>query len=537
MKKYFLLAPIIVLVSAIFGIVQPATMGAETKPGVIVSFAGAGELAADIEALGKIAGKPELAAMAMAMTAQAQAMLDPKQSAGAIGVDDGSPTGMAYVFLPIKDLKQVMAMANSPVMGASVKEENGVYEIKAGMATFYAVQKGNWAYLSQVKEALDNVANEPAALLGDLPKKYLLAVRVNVQSIPETAREAMIEQVRMLMQMTPQAEAMKQNIEQIERLSKELDELTIGLNLDRQKNILSLDLELIAKPGTNLATQLAGAKPGKSDFTGLKFPGAAITLNAAATITDDDVARAKTSLEALRASTQEELKNQELEKDQLDLANQVLNDLFDVAVKTLEMKKTDYGAALILEPDAVTLAAGSILGDGAKLENAVKKLLAEAAKEELAKSNDETYKDFHLHSISLPVTDQTLAPLFGDTFNVVIAVSDQKGFIAAGRNADKTLKDAIDKSLSDAGKEIPASEVVISCSKIATFVSVAAPDDEQAKPIAAMLAGALEQSAGKDHITITTQPVENGARIRVQFEEGLLKAIGGMAPAMPTPGM
>jgi hypothetical protein len=520
----------------------PAISAAELQPVVTVSFAGYSELLADIDALGKLTGKPDLGKtleglMNMMTQGKVQAVLDKNKPIGAVILNDSGEEFTSYVFLPVSDLKQLIELAKNPMTGEAPKEENGVYQIQGGAQTIYATQKGNWAFLAQKKEILDSVANDPAALLGDLPKNYLLAVRAAVKNIPEPVRQMGLAQMQMIMQMSGmQPDMVAQNIEQYEKLSKELDVLTIGLNLDRQTNNLTLDLDLVAKPGTNLATQLAAAKPGKSDFTGLKLSGAAITLNAATVITDEDVARAKTSLEALRASTAEELKNQDLEKEQLDLATQVLSDLFDVAVKTLELKKTDYGAALILEPDAVTFAAGSILGDSAKLENAIKKLLAEAAKEEAAKIKNETYKDFRTYGMSLPVTDQSLAPLLGETFDVVIAVSDQKGFIAAGRNADKTLKEAIDKSLSDAGKEIPASEIVISGSKIAKFVSAIAPDDEPVKGIALMLAGALEQSGGKDHITIVTQPVENGARIRLQFEEGILKAIGGMAPPM-IPGM
>jgi len=150
----------------------------------------------------------------------------------------------------------------------------------------------------------------------------------------------------------------------------------LGLNLDRQTNSFYLDVQLTAQPGTNLAAQLASVKPGKSDFSGLKIPGAAVTINGTATITDEDVARTKISLDVILASTHEELKKQELTKEQLDLASGLLDELFEVAVKSVEMKKTDYGAAAVLEPDAVTFVAGSMVADGAKLES----ILEEAAR-------------------------------------------------------------------------------------------------------------------------------------------------------------
>ena len=183
----------------------------------------------------------------------------------------------------------------------------------------------------------------------------------------------------------------------------------------------------------------------------------------------------------------------------------------------------------------MTVAAGSIVADGAKLEDILKKLLAEAEKNEpeaakLIKLNAETYKGIRFDVFSMPAPDPKLAALVGDTLDVVLGIGDKQVFIAAGRDADKTLKEVIDKSQSEAGKEIPASQLVLSGLKIAKFVSAVA-DDDQAKAVADKIAAILEQSGGKDHLTMTTEPIHNGARVRLELEEGILKALGGMQPA------
>ncbi len=308
----------------------------------------------------------------------------------------------------------------------------------------------------------------------------------------------------------------------------------LGVTLDRQMNSSYLDLELTAQPGTNMAAELAATKPGKTDFAGLKIPGAAITLNVTSTLTDEDVARTKKSLDVIRASAQDGLKDQGLSQEQLDLAADMLNQLFDLVIKTIELKKTDYGMSVVLEPNALTMAAGSIVADGTKLEDILKKLLAEAEKDEpdvakMVKLNAETYKGVRFDTFSMPAPDPKLAALVGDTLDVVLGIGDKQVFIAAGRDAAKTLKEAIDKSQSEAGKEIPASQIVMSGLKIAKFVSAVA-DDDQAKAVADKIAATLEQSGGKDHLTIVTGPIPNGARVRLELEEGILKALGGIQP-------
>jgi hypothetical protein len=294
---------------------------------------------------------------------------------------------------------------------------------------------------------------------------------------------------------------------------------------------------LTAKPGTNFAAQLAAIKPGKSDFAGFKLPDAAATMNVVSIMSDNDVAQLKKTLEIAHTSAQEGLKEQDLSKDQLDLATDVLNQLFEVAAKTVELKKTDYGVAVILEPNALTLTAGSLVAEGAKLEEILKKLLAEAEKNEpeaakLVKLNAETYNDVRIHVFSMPTPDPKLAALVGDTLDIILGVGDQKVYIAAGRDALKTLKQVIDKSKAEAGKENPPSQFVVSGLKIAKFASAIA-DDDIVKGVADKIAGSLEQSGGKDHLTVTTEPITDGARVRFEMEEGILKALGGLQPGMP----
>ncbi len=534
-----------VLAAGILGMALPFSAAAELKPVVTVSFSGYGELKADIEALGKVAGQPQLAPMmegmlAMATQGKGLAGLDQEQPCGAVILNDGSEEFTGYGFLPISDLAPFMELMKNPATGEAPKAEDGVYEISVGPATAFVTQKGKWTYVASAKEAFASVSDDPPSLLGDLPKRYLLAVRASMKNVPDSLKQKVLALLPMVAQVSNQPpEMVQQNVEQMDRWSKELDEVMLGLTLDRQTNGSYLDLELTAKPETNLAAQLAATKPGKTDFAGLKIPGAAVTFNVVSSLTDDDVARVKKSLDIVHASTQDKLKDQDLSKEQLDLAADVLNQLFDVAVKTLEMKKTDYGLALVLEPNAVTLAAGSIVADGSKLEDVLKKLLAEAEKNEpeaakLFKLNAETYKDVRFHTFSMPTPDTPnpkLSTLLGDTIEVVLGIGDTKVFIAAGRDAAKTLKDVIDKSQSEAGKEIPASEVVVSGLKIAKFVSAVA-DDDMVKGMADKMAGSLEQSGGKDRLIITTTPIANGARVRFELEEGIFKALGGLQPPM-----
>jgi hypothetical protein len=57
------------------------------------------------------------------------------------------------------------------------------------------------------------------------------------------------------------------------------------------------------------------------------------------------------------------------------------------------------------------------------------------------------------------------------------------------------------------------------------------------KQTAAMLSKMLESAPGKDHVKITATPIPNGIQVRLQVEEGILKAAGIVPMMMGGPAM
>ncbi|MGW8258010.1 MAG: hypothetical protein ACWGMZ_11030, partial [Thermoguttaceae bacterium] len=379
MKKQFSLLAFVVMTLSVFAFALPLGAG-EPKPVVTVSFAGYDELMSDVELIGKLGGKPGLVKMLdgmIAMMTQGKGLsaLDQKQPIGAVLLVGDNGQFQSYGFVPVSDLPKLLESL-PPSGGEGPKAENGVYEIPLGMQTVFATQKGKWTYLSEKKDALDNASGDPSALLGDLPKKYLLAVRASIKNIPVAMRQQYLGLLQMTMQMSAQRQdnesdeqfaarsAMtKQNVEQIKMMAEELDEVLVGVNIDRSTNKAVLDFEFTAKAGTPLAAKFSAVKPGDSAFAGLKLPDAAITFNAVGTYSDDDIAKAKNSINAVRVSVREELKKQQLPKEKLDLALQAIDDLFAVITKTIEGKRMDCGLALVLDPEAVTVVGGGLVAD------------------------------------------------------------------------------------------------------------------------------------------------------------------------------
>ncbi len=147
------------------------------------------------------------------------------------------------------------------------------------------------------------------------------------------------------------------------------------------------------------------------------------------------------------------------------------------------------------------------------------------------KLNAETYEGVRFHTLALPAPEK-LAPMVGTTLDVVLGIADDKLLVAAGRDAAKTLKKVLDESKVAAGKEVMPLRIVVAPKPVAKLIAQTA-EDEQAAAAAAGLAEALADAGSKDHVTFTAQPVAQGVRLRLEVEEGLLKALATTAQMGP----
>ena len=122
----------------------------------------------------------------------------------------------------------------------------------------------------------------------------------------------------------------------------------------------------------------------------------------------------------------------------------------------------------------------------------------------------------------------------GETLELAVGTADDRLLMAAGRDAVKKLKKAIDQSKTATGNDAPPMRISMAA---APFLQLIAEygDSIQVPPLAKAIAGVLSETlksvGGKDHLTITAKPIPQGIRYRLEIEEGLLKATL-MAPSV-----
>ena len=399
-----------------------------------------------------------------------------------------------------------------------------------GDKTVYVKQKDKWALFSDNEESLGSAPADPAPALAELAKKYLLSVRGSVQNVPEASRENFLKSLRGIVEFTLamqqqsgseeeralQAANIKQIFAKLEKLSKELDTLVIGVGLDPSSKSLFLDVEVQGVEGNALAKKFDALKDAKTDFAGFAVHGAAMTMLSAGTADDEDVADAKATLANYKANANKLLDANDQLGDKRELAKQLLGDILDVVEKTAELKKSDGGMSVVLD-DGPVIVAGARIAEGAKLESALKKLVKELAADEpkladIIKFDADKYEGVNFHVATIPVPDAKAAEVFGESVQIVVGISPSSLYFGAGKDPVAVIKKAIDASKASPQKAIDPLDLVISATPIAKFFAkvIPAKEDPQAKKNFAKAASLLAKSGGKDHITMTVKAIPNG---------------------------
>lgn len=509
---------------------------AELKPLLVVSVASVDELLADVKYVTKASGFENAGNTADFFGKAYSNGVDRKRPIGVIVAPKEGGEFVAISFVPVSDMKAILATLKEPV-GEPKDAGDGVLELAAGPQTVYIKEAAGWAFVAQQKEHLADLPADPSALLGTLPKDYTLAAKVSVQNLPADLKKMAADQIRMgfenNLRNAPDNPAFDRELmeklnrnamENFIRMLDELEDITVGFNIDAAGQRTYLDVGVTAIAGSRLAKQVEQAGQAKSSFAAFLVPGAAASLNFAAPVAKEDLEQTRVLIEGIKVNVQKELDDDpNLDATRRAAAKELIAGFIDVLQKTLEEGKLDGGAALLLEPKSLNFVAGGLVADGAKVE-ALFKRLAELAKDEAdapeIKLNAGKHGDVNLHTISGPNEDEKAREILGDKINIVLGTGPKSIYLAFGKDAEGLLKKMIDQVSQQGPTAVPPSQLNVALLPILKFA--ASVDDN---PIVPALVSVVEKS-GKDKITIVTEIKSRGSNTRILVEEGVLQAIG-----------
>lgn len=520
----------------------------ETKPLVVLSFSGYDELLKDVDYIGQLSNKPDLAKtieglLGFFTQGQGLAGLDKTKPWGAIVATDGAsfPKG---VYLPVTDVDKLLG-ALVAFVGTPQDAGDGVLqiEVQANQMPLFVKAEDGWARIGQQLEDVKNLPKDPLPLFGGLEKQYDIALRANMKNIPEDLKQLGIGYLQKGVNdsLQPQENEDDEAFQQRKKLAQQqvdtmiasfndLENFTVGWSIDRANKQTHVDFSMTAVPGSKTAGQLALMKDLTSQYGGFFNPKGLLAMSTASKFSPDDAQQGRQQLEAARAQLTKELeKSTEFPSDEAKAAvTSLIGDMFDLANGMLESGKTDL-AASVLGAGPFTLVAGGHVGDGANLPQLVDKIANVAKIEGLLAGfeKDVAQQDgiaFHKITLKAPTGDdaEKVARVFGPgDIQLILGTGKDRVYLGAGADALKHLQAAIEQSKAAASQ--PVMPVHVSLSLAAILKAAAYVDDTNAG--LALLGGMLEQSAN-DKVQLTYQAAENSVTMRLEAQEGVIQVLG-----------
>lgn len=511
----------------------------EVDPGplVVVNVASVERLLKEADFTFESVGRPELSESLNGLLANVGDLkgLNRDQSVGVMIFLNGI-IPEAVGFVPVKNLADlVKTVEGGPVTTKKIEENR--YEIVGRRQTLHARIEGDYAFIGNSAEAVDRDFSDPVKLTSRLSAAYDIAASINLRTLPEATRELFLSFLRTQTEIDLQRRDNEpepahrvrkafgmRNLAEIEMLLKEGEELTLGWNVSAEERNASLEIVVGAVPGSDLAGYLNEMHAARSHFVNLLRDRTPLTASLSVKLTK---ATRKLVSEAIAAAEMQ--MTADLAKaggNQVGDANPIA-DFFKVLKTTAETGHIDAAVQFIGEPPGpFTLLGGVRVTDGetlaASLADIVGRLKGNADFSSI-KLNAATHRGIALHRIESARVNSGEEKLYGTKPAVYCgAGAGTFWFAVGGDGAVASLKKAMDNVAKPADEKV-ATVPMQFVANISSWMHLI-DGDANPSPTAGIARSAF--SKGGDSLRAELKPLENGARFRVQFDEGFIRFVG-----------
>jgi len=531
--KKILLGLSLSLAALAASLLPSAAVAQNGQPAIVVSMATPTEQLNDFGYLTKAAGQAQMGGLIQLMAGDFLRPFDTSRTMGAyIMLDDILPTVVAFV--PLKD-KDALVEVVSEQLGEP--EYDGDFMIFTGPEgdEFYCLPQGKWAFMSNMKESLTGLPEDPSAWTKGL-EKYNFAVRVNGQNIPAQMKQFAIGAMQegfdeMLAELPPeQAELQRElnanSFEQMVDLINDMDELVVGMEVDSENSGIHMDFSFTGIEGSKMAEQVNLLDGAQSRFLGFLVDDAAINFNAITKMAQADVTQLTQMIDKVAEQGLAELDaDGGMSPMEKEVATDLVNTLVEVGKATLETGTLDLGMAVVLNDQTAAITGGAQVAQAQKVEDAVKTivgLVREEAPPGVEFNLDAEKKDginYHEIVIPIPPFEEEMQAILGDEIVIWLGVANDALYFSVGKGGRGLMDSAIADSKSATPVEKQYGSGQIDVGKIIQFAAMT-QEDPQIDAIATSM-------EGKDtRMLFNSKTIENGAMSRLTIQEGFITAVG-----------
>lgn len=508
-----------------------------TEPVVVITLGSLNNLVQDVNYITDALGMGQFGGTFELMTGMFARGIDRDQPIGIIvPLVDGTPEPIAM--LPAKDVKQLLKQLEAQT-GPVDELDDGTMVINIGANVIFIRQVGNWAVLARNRAVLDQAPVDPSSMISEMGSDYDIAVRLDLQQIPPSVRDALIGQLRqgfdqaMNRQGGEDAESARemaeQSMDQLEQVISQTDDLMIGFDIDAGNKQVLIDASFTAIPGSQLATIYSGQKAIPSSYSMVVRDDAAAYFHAASSIGPEVVEQAKSSVgNALKMASQALGQIDELSEEEVDEATDVIHRITDLIIESYEEGKFDSGAVLLTDENSMQFALGSFISDGSKAATIVKDVArklegrGDAPRFEFDR---DTYKGVVLHLVEADIPEKAdeLRKIFGETVRVHLGTGEKSLYAALGDASIPLMMEMIDGA---ANEPAPASDALGQFELNLMPILQFAQSIESNDAILAMI-DSLSRASDLGTLRVVSKSIDNGQSTRIIMRDGMLRAIGG----------
>jgi hypothetical protein len=524
---------------------------AEVKPIAAVAVASYNDLIDDVNFVGGLVDRPALGAGLDGLVTLVT------QGKGLTGVDKARPFGAivqasdesdiaGYVFLPINDFKAALELLK---LYNTVDDQGGVYKLtpKDGKQVVYVKQHHAWACFSDKAESLAHIAGDPLAAVRGMEKTYIVGARVFLNNVPETLRDKVLAGLKSGIENEANTKKGDENDEQfalrkkfmeqteayLVRTISDLEQIDLGWGLDRKVAKTYFDVSLTAKPGSEAAKEIALAAETKTNFAGFRIPGAAALYAVAGPIPESKQQIAQGLIELVRSHAMAHIAK-EAPENKREAAKEVFGGGLDLLTKIVKSGRVDVAMTGLLGENSATGLGAFYIADGKLLDKIVHTAVKAIEEEhpeltQFVKLDARTSNGLNIHTISIPIPEnaenrEKVVKYIGENFEAVVAIGDDEMYVALGRDHVATVKKAVAASREAGAKSVEPIKFSYAAQPIAGAIAAIGKPEEQT--VAKMAVAELKKSPHNDHVNFTVRPVDNGVRMRLEVEPGLLRLAG-----------
>lgn len=511
---------------------QNSSAQSAPEPAIVVSVAPLGEQLDDLKHLVNASGFGSLNFMIQSQVKYYTGGIDREKPSGAylyFEGDDPKPKWLGMV--AVEDADKVLdQIANF----ADIDEGDDYITITPDSGQAFLIKETAGYFIISDDDAMFDIAPEnPSEELTATASDFNLAIKIFGQRVPQELRDKGIELITEgFEQQMEELEQLDQSVMdaqlvQLKSLINETDQMTMGYKIDKESKLLTARFALTALEGSEIAKRVAVISPdGDSEFTGFLNDNAALDASLRYQLHPDDVKLYVGLIDNLQDQVIGELDDDgELTDQELATVRTASTDIAECLKATLAEELVDSGGMLMMNDDSFNFAAGSSFAETKKFEDAVKSLvdLAESKADGVleAKLDSGTYDDIALHTIliSIPDDEEEARKMLGSQLKIIVGVSPDKVYVAAGKDPLATLTDAIERSKTPVKSDYGQLFYNFRVAPMLRFASGATGEAALAN-----MASTLEKNE-TGRITIWSKPITNGIETNIEVQDGILALI------------